>query len=292
MIAELQEGFSIRRLCQAFGVSESGYYRWQKRPESDRDQENRRLTKRIRELFQANWSVYGVPRIWKALREGGEQVNRKRVARLMRLAGLKGKQRRKRVRTTQRDDSHPVVDNKLSRQFSADRPNQKWCGDITYIRTAHGWLYLAVIIDLFSRKVVGWATSTSIDARLVELTWNNAIQHRLPSEELLCHSDRGSQYTSELYQSALRKLPTVTVSMSRKGNCWDNAVVESFFGSLKTEVGDCRHLNNEEAHLTLFEYIECFYNRKRLHSTLGYVSPVQFEESYNTCLNSVSTKRG
>ena len=178
---------------------------------------------------------------------------------------------------------HP---NHLNRQFDAKRPNEKWCTDITYIRTQNGWVYLAVIIDLFSRMIVGWATDQTMDSSLVERAWHNALITRRPQDKLMHHSDRGSQYTGQAYQKLLQKLPNVTVSMSRTANCLDNAVVESFFGTLKNEVvSQTQYRSLDEVHCDLFDYIECFYNRKRKHSALGYLSPTEFERRYQNMLN-------
>lgn len=286
MIEQKRERYSVTRLCRALNVSLSGYYAWRKRDVSQHDRNDQRLTKRIKQLFVNNRRVYGSPRIWKELRAEGEGVGQRRVARLMRQAGLKAIHPRKRVVTTRSNPAHLVAPNLLARDFSADRPNQKWCSDITYIPTDTGWIYLAVIIDLYSRMVVGWATSRSIDSQLVEQAWCNAVHKRQPKESLIHHSDRGSQYTGQPYQAQLAQLPHVTISMSRRANCLDNAVAESFFGTLKNEaVSRTRYRSHTEAHLDLFDYIEGFYNRKRRHSTLGYISPADFEKQYSDRLN-------
>ncbi|HVB25116.1 MAG TPA: IS3 family transposase [Ktedonobacteraceae bacterium] len=232
----------------------------------------------IRQDFSAHQGRYRSPRLHAELRERGRRIARKRVARLMREAGLCAKRKRKRVLTTRRDPSHPVAPNLLNRDFTATEPNSKWVTDITYIPTMHGWLYLAVIVDLYSRMVVGWSMSGNCDENLVERALEQAIARRHPKAGLLHHSDRGSQYTSQAYQWCLEQ-SGMHVSMSRKGNCWDNAAMESFFGTVKDEcVGSTIYASHDEARLALFTYIEGYYNRVRRHSTLGYVSPFNYEQ--------------
>jgi putative transposase len=221
---------------------------------------------------------YGSPRLHVELREQGKSCSRKRVARLMREAGLTASRKRRRVVTTRRDTSHPVAPNILERDFTATEPNTKWVGDVTYIPTTQGWLYLAVILDLYSRAVVGWSMSASCDENLVANALQMALGRRRPKVGLLHHSDRGCQYTSRAYRHRLEQAGMV-VSMSRKGNCWDNAAMESFFGSLKEEcVGSTVYSSHEHARRSLFEYLELYYNRIRRHSTLGYVSPLVYEQ--------------
>ena len=199
----------------------------------------------------------------------------------MREAGLCAKRKRRRVLTTRRDPSHPVAPNLLNREFTAKEPNKKWVTDITYIPTMQGWLYLAVILDLYSRMVVGWSMSSSCDEELVERALEQALARRHPKAGLLHHSDRGSQYTSRAYQSCLEQ-SGIVVSMSRKGNCWDNSVMESFFGTLKDECAESTiYLSHDEARLELFTYMEVYYNRVRRHSMLGYVSPLNYEQAGN-----------
>jgi transposase InsO family protein len=239
------------------------------------------LTEEIRQEFSAHRGRYGSPRLHAELRDQGRSVARKRVARLMREAGLYAKRKRRRALTTRRDPSHPVAPNLLNREFTASAPNKKWVTDITYIPTMQGWLYLAVILDLYSRMVVGWSMSGNCDEQLVERALDQALARRRPKAGLLHHSDRGSQYTSQAYQACLEQ-SGIQSSMSRKGNCWDNAAMESFFGTLKDEcVESTIYSSHDEARLELFTYMEVYYNRVRRHSTLGYVSPLNYEQMSN-----------
>lgn len=243
-----------------------------------RKREDARLIEEIRQEFRAHQGRYGSPRLHVELREQGRCISRKRVARLMREGGLCAKRKRRRIVTTRRDASHPVAPNLLNRDFTATEPNKKWVSDITYIPTAQGWLYLAVILDLYSRIVVGWSMSGNCDEELVERALDMALARRRPTAGLLHHSDRGCQYTSRAYRLHLEQ-SGVLVSMSRKGNGWDNAAMESFFGTLKEEcVGSSIYPSHEEARLALFTYLEVYYNRIRRHSTLGYVSPLTYEQ--------------
>lgn len=264
-------------MCRVLEVSVSGFYAWRKRPVSARTREDGELAERIVEIFQEHRGVYGSPRIHAALQDEGIRVGRKRVVRLMQQARLSAHCRIHRVVTTRANPLAPVAENVLNREFEADHPNQKWAGDVTYIKTEAGWLYLAVVLDLFSRRVVGWAMDAAFDEPLIEQALSMALIQRKPEAGLLHHSDRGCQYTSEAYQTFLSERG-ITVSMSRKGNCWDNAVVERFFGTLKRECTSREHFKTHaEARTAIFEYIETFYNRVRKHSTLGYLSPVHFE---------------
>ena len=269
--------YPVALLCRHLGVSRSGYYAWAQRPESQRDKSDRALSVEVAAVHQESRSRYGSPRVHAELRSRGRRVSRKRVARLMRQQGLRARPRRRFVRTTDSAHSHPVAPNALDRKFEPTQPNCVWAGDITYVWTAEGWLYLAVLLDLFSRKVVGWAMSEKIDRELVLSALDMALLGR--PAPALHHSDRGSQYASEDYRHLLEQRG-ITCSMSRKGNCWDNAVVESFFSSLKQElVYLTTFKTHQEAKPALFEYIEVFYNRKRRHSSLGYLSPVEYERS-------------
>jgi putative transposase len=273
-----KQEFPVVVMCQVLGVSESGFYAWRKRPIGPRKREDAQLTRGIQQAFASHHGRYGSPRLHVELQEQGLRCSRKRVARLMREAGLCAKRRRRRVLTTRRDASHPVAPNLLDRDFTATEPNTKWVTDITYIPTAQGWLYLAVILDLYSRLVVGWSMSAHCDGELVANAFQMAVCRRRPKSGLLHHSDRGSQYTSRAYQQLLEQAG-MSVSMSRKGNCWDNATMESFFGSLKEEcVGNLIYPSHEQARRSLFEYLEVYYNRQRRHSTLGYVSPLIYEQ--------------
>jgi len=280
-IEQQKHEFPIVVMCNVLGVSESGFYAWRKRPACQRIRDDAQLTQEIRQVFVTHRSRYGSPRIHRELRDQGRRTSRKRVARLMREADMSARRKQRRVLTTRRDASHPVAPNVLNRAFTATEPNKTWVTDITYIPTVQGWLYLAVILDLYSRAVVGWSMSTSCDATLVESALKMAVARRRPQAGLLHHSDRGCQYTSHAYCQQLELLGMV-VSMSRKGNCWDNAVMESFFGSLKEEcVGSTVYPSHEQARCSLFEYLEVYYNRQRRHSTLGYVSPLMYEQRRN-----------
>lgn len=273
--------FVVSRMCAVLGVSSSGYYDWLGRPLSQREQANEALLGAIRHEHEASRETYGSPRIHAALRQQGWQVGRKRVARLMQLNGIVGKtQRRKRPRTTQRDAAALAAPNLLAQDFTANRPNEVWLADITYIDTAADWLYLALVMDLFSRTIVGWSMADHMTAELVEQALLMALGRRLPTADLLHHSDRGSQYTSALVQ-ALLAARHIQVSMSGAGNCYDNAPMESFIGTLKTECLTYRFETHADARLVIFEYIEVWYNRQRLHSSLGYTSPAMFEQQFS-----------
>ena len=272
--------FPIAFMCEQLEVSRSGYYAWACRPESARKTKDRELAELVADVHEESRRRYGSPRVFRELKARGYRVSRKRVARLLRQKGLRARARRRFVKTTDSAHSHPVAPNVLERDFSPAQPNSKWAGDITYVWTAEGWLYLAVVLDLYSRKVVGWAMSDTIDRQLVLAALRMALLNR-PAPELH-HSDRGSQYASEDYRGLLNQ-QGITCSMSRKGNCWDNAVVESFFSSLKMElVYERSFQTHEEAKRALFEYIEAWYNRRRRHSALGYVSPEEYERNAST----------
>lgn len=267
--------------CAVLQVARSGYYAWRKRPLSPRAQRQANLTDRIQAIHaQKHQDVYGAPRIHKELVAQGHACNRKTVAKCMKAAGIQAKTVKKfRVLTTDSNHSHPVAQNIVDRNFTPARRNQTWTADITYIPTEEGWLYLAAVEDLFSRKIVGWSMSDRIDSRLVVDALEMAIHRELPGEGLVAHSDRGVQYASEHYQNLLRR-HDVTCSMSRKANCWDNAPMESFFATLKKElVHRHQYPTRDEARRSLFDYIEIFYNRVRRHSALGYLSPAQFEQA-------------
>lgn len=278
-IARHREEFPIRTLCRALHVSPSGYYTWRSRPESRRVREDRRLRVEIRAIYRENRGRYGCPRIHAELRDRGLRCSRKRVARLLREERLQVRSRRRYLTTTQSVHGHAVAPNLLNRQFHVEGLNRVWAGDLTYLETREGWLYLAVLLDLCSRRVVGWAASPRINADLTLEALRMALEQRRPSPGLLHHSDRGSQYAAGSYQSLLRR-SGVEVSMSRAGDCFDNAVVESFFSTLKTELrSDGIYRTRQQAYGAVFDYIERFYNRKRRHSTLGYRSPVEFERA-------------
>ena len=269
--------FPIEVLCRELGVSRSGYYAHLKRAESKREREDQRLRLLIHIAHREGRHNYGRPKVHKALKQLGEHVSAKRIARLMREEGLKGKMRRRFRRTTESNHSDLVHPNLLDRNFTAMAPNQRWVADITYLRTPTGFIYLAAVLDLFSRAIVGWALGPSLEGSLVTKALEAALMRRCPEPGLLHHSDRGCQYTSKDYQSLLAA-NGITCSMSGTGNCFDNAAMESWFSTLKLELReDFKDL--AEAQLELFDYIEVFYNRKRLHSSLGYLSPAQFESA-------------
>jgi putative transposase len=258
-------------------VSRSGFYAWKARGPSARKREDERLLEGILFSFERSRGTYGSPRILRDLREQGYCCGRQRVARLMRQAGLKPTVRSRFRVTTDSKHALPVADNLLAREFTASAVDVKWASDITYLWTGEGWLYLAVTLDLFSRRVVGWSMQSRLDRSLVVNALESALCQRRPEAGLLHHSDRGSQYASGEFQAMLCR-QGIACSMSRKGDCWDNAAVESFFGTLKQElVNRCQFATREIARKEVFEYIEVWYNRQRRHSTLGYMSPAQFE---------------
>src|SRR5438046_4413303 len=278
LIEDHRDTWPVRVMCAALSVSPSGYYAWRSRPASPRKIANRALLVDIQRVHAQHRERYGAPRIHAELRAEGHGVSRKRVARLMRQHGIRARApRRYRVCTTDSKHSLPVAVNLLDQNFVADRPDQIWLADITYIPTAEGWLYLAVILDLFTRKVVGWAMRDHLRAELTIAALTMAIQRRRPAAGLIHHSDRGSQSAAGDYCDILQAAAVVQ-SMSRKGNCWDNAPMESFFGTLKTElVHQDEYPNRDAARRDLFVYIEGYYNRQRRHSAIGYITPEQAE---------------
>ena len=270
--------YPVALMCRVLEVSRAGYYASRRRSESERTKANRQLAAKIHEVYEASRRTYGSPRVYVELRESGHQVGRNRVARLMRREGLAARRKRRFRVTTQSKHSEPIARNVLARNFSGWKPDRAWAGDITYLPTADGWLYLAVLLDLGSKAVVGWAMSEELDASVALAALRMALERRQPAPGLVHHSDRGVQYASETYRTALAANGLVP-SMSRKGNCWDNAPAESFFSTLKTElVGDRVFPSRAIARTEVFEYVEAFYNRTRRHSSLGYVSPAQFEK--------------
>jgi putative transposase len=272
--------FPIAAMCRVFAVTRQGYYAFSNRPPSARVRAEEVLATEVQLIFDENRRVYGVPRVLKALRDKGRLIGKARVARTMRGMGLTPKPRRRHVVTTTANPAHAPAPNTLARDFAATRPNERWVTDITYVHTMQGWAYCAVILDLFSRAVVGWAVDTSLSTRLAMQALQMAVRRRRPAPGLLHHSDRGCQYTSAEYNAELKKLG-IDVSMSRRGNCWDNAVAESFFATLKSEL--VRHQtwgDAAELRAAVFEYVEVFYNRRRLHSTLGYRTPAAVEAEY------------
>ena len=267
-------------LCKVMQVTRSGYYQWRKRSCPVRHQMNQKLVPLVREIHKESKGTYGTRRMAKALRELRIPCGRGRARTLMKMAGVAARQRRKFKVTTDSRHNLPVAPNLLARDFTTSKPNEVWVSDITYVWTTEGWLYLAVILDLFSRQVVGWSMNNRITKNLVMKALRMAYWRRRPGAGTVFHSDRGSQYCSKAFQNLLKSY-NMKSSMSRKGDCWDNAVAESFFGSLKTErVFLTNYKAREEARRDIVDYIEMFYNCKRLHSYLGYVSPRRFEEMW------------
>jgi len=267
-------------MCQTLGVSSSGYYDWRKREPSQREQANQRLLEAIRKEHKHSRETYGSPRIHAALHGTEFEAGRNRIARLMTQHGIVGKApRRKRPRTTQRAAGAVFAPNLVAQDFTASKPNTVWLADITYVDTQEGWLYLAAVLDLYSRYIVGWSMAAHMQAGLVEDALLMALGRRVVEPGLRHHSDRGSQFTSLLIRALLAK-HNIEVSMSDTGNCYDNAPMESFFGTLKTECVTGQFETRAEARRAIFEYLEVWYNRQRLHSSLGYLSPQQFEHHH------------
>ena len=269
--------YRVRVLCRTLKVSTSGFYAWCRRGLSHRAKADAALKVEIRAAHAASGKTYGSPRIHEDLKAADQHVGRKRVARLMREEGIEGQRKRRFRVTTDSRHSHPVAENKLNRDFTVSAPNKVWVCDITYIWTREGWMYLAAILDLFSRRVVGWSMEPYIDRTLALDALGMALRTRQLEPDLLHHSDRGIQYASGDYQKLLDK-HGIDCSMSRKGDCWDNAVAESFFSTLKAElVHRTDYVTRSQARASVFDYIETFYNPRRRHSALGYVSPVDHE---------------
>lgn len=276
-IHEEKADFPLNVLCSALQVSRSGYYAWAERGPSARARRDEQLSTRIRAIHGEHKERYGSPRIHAELAADGEQVGRKRVARLMRENGLRARPKRHFKQTTDSGHKHPVAPNVLEQQFTTNRPNEAWVGDITYLWTLEGWAYLAVLIDLYSRRVVGWALRKSLSRELAIAALSKALLQRRPEPGLIHHTDRGCQYASGDYQ-ALLEHSGIVCSMSKAGCCWDNAVAESFFGTLKKElVHGCLFVTRTEAYDAISDYIENYYNPKRRHSANGFVSPNEFE---------------
>lgn len=271
----------VRLLCQTLEVCPAGYYVWRQRSRSTREQRRDTLLREIHVIHTQMKERYGSPRMTAELNARGLDCSENTVATLMKTHGIQAKRRKRFVRTTDSRHPLPVAENVLDREFDPSGPNAAWCADITYVPTADGWLFLAVVEDLFSRRIVGWSMDQTMTSRLVVDALQMAVQRRLPGEGLVAHSDRGSQYASGHYQDLLGK-NGITCSMSGVAQCWDNAPVESFFASLKRElVHDETYTSREQAKASIFEYIEVFYNRVRRHSSLGFISPEEFERSHN-----------
>ena len=277
-IAKHRGIWQTQLMCQTLGVSRAGFYEWLGRPESDRAKANRELLALIRESFEQSDRTYGSPRIWRDLIAWGYRCGENRVARLMLAAGLKARRKRRRLpEDLGVRPEHCIAPNLLNRQFKATAPNQRWVADFTHIWTDEGWLHFVVVLDLFSRRIVGWSMSQEMTAELVTDALVMAVWRRGKPRELLHHSDQGSQYTSERFQTLLAEFG-ITCSMSRRGDVWDNSAMESFFSSLKTErTSRIQYRSRNQCRADLFDYVERFYNVRRRHSTIGYVSPVEFE---------------
>ena len=276
-VAAEKAQYPIAVLCSVLGVSSSGFYAWRKRMPSKRSKADAQLAVQVRLAHKRGRGTYGSPRVHRELKAHGHRVGKKRVERLMRQEGIQGQQKRRFRRTTDSNHTQPVAANVLARNFQADAPNTAWVTDVTYVWTGEGWLYLAALLDLFSRRVVGWAASETNDRALALEALRRALSARHPAGGLVHHSDRGSPYASDDYQAALSERGIVA-SMSRKGDCWDNAVAESFFATLRAELLDHEHYATRRAAVaSIADYIDGFYNPVRRHSSIDYVSPVEFE---------------
>ena len=269
--------YMVKKMAKIMKVSRSRYYSWLKSSSCEHERRDAELTIQIKKSHRESRETYGVPRIFKDLKDWGFRTSKNRVGRIMRENGLKARKKRKFKATTDSQHDLPVAMNQLNRNFTTDMPNQIWVSDITYIWTREGWLYLCIVIDLYSRMVVGWSMESRITAELTLSALSMSVAHRKPREGLVFHSDRGVQYAAESFRDRLNKLHMIQ-SMSRKGDCWDNACAESFFATLKTEeVFHRSYQTREEARNSIFEYIEVFYNRRRRHSFLDFFSPMEFE---------------
>lgn len=269
--------FRISRMCEVLRVSRSGYYDWWLRGESERSRQDRILLTEIRRVHYSNKEAYGTVRTWREMKQTGVSCGKHRVARLRKLAGIETRRRRKFKLAYQARNSAPAAANLLSRPFQADNPNQIWVADVSFIPTRSGWLYLAVVIDLYSRLVVGWSMKDRPNQELANEALIMALEQRRPEPGLIHHSDQGILYSSTLYRQLLSRYGMIQ-SMSRKGNCYDNAVAESFFSSLKNEIVHHHdYYTREQARMEIFDYIELFYNRRRIHQSLGYQTPMAYD---------------
>lgn len=284
-IRDNRKEFGISLSCKVVGISRSSYHRWLNRKITQRRSEELKLLEQIKYYYSLSGGIYGIPRITASLRRAGIMVNKKRVARLMRINKIKAKTKRRYKKTTHQNKGAEFNKNLLNQNFSSPGKNKIWTSDITYLWTCEGWLYLCVVMDIYSRKIIGWSIGDKISSELVTKSLQMAITQREKVEAVVFHSDRGSQYTSAEVRAMLKE-NSITQSMSSTGNCYDNAVTESFFHTLKTELTNWNNYKTrEEAKRSIFEYIEIFYNRVRLHSTIGYLSPVEFEEKNNVIIN-------
>jgi putative transposase len=274
-----RQQWTIALMCKVLEVAVSGFYNWLNRPASKRSQENEKLTEQIVMFHCGSRCTYGSPRIYKDLKAASYRISENRVARLMKQKGIQGKAKRKFKTTTASKHQRPRAENLVKQNFTTSEPDKLWVSDITYIATLEGWLYLAVILDVFSRKVIGWAFSERLTDDVVLTALDMAKQQRSTQNNLIHHSDQGSQYASTDFQASLQSLD-ITQSMSGKGNCYDNALAESFFATLKTEEADTPYETRQQAKTSIFSYIETFYNPKRRHSSLNYLSPDDFERLY------------
>ena len=273
---ENKERYKVMKMAKILGVSRSGYYAWTDRGSSTHEKEDRELSELIAKIFGEHHGRYGSPRIWAELKDQGLRVSRKRVERIMRESKLQARKRKRHIVTTDSNHLYEAAENILNREFHAAYPGAKWVSDITYLRSNEGWLYLATILDLYDRKVIGWSMLDTMTSKLVCNALEMAVLNRRPREGLIFHSDRGVQYCSEEFRTTLKKsFPTVRQSMSRKGNCWDNACAESFFKTLKVELDVLEGKHSvKQVQAAVFEYIEIYYNRCRRHSALGYATPL------------------
>ena len=273
----MMNDYSVKRMARLLGVSKSGFYAFLKRDLESRSNVSDELLNTVRDVHRKNRNCYGFQKTFKAIRQQGFGYSRLQVIRAMKQLKIGGKRRKRYVpRTTDSSHNFPISANLLNRNFRVEKPNQVWVSDITYIRTLSGWLYLCAVIDLYSRKVVGWSMQNHMETSLVISALEMGVQNRRPEKGLIFHSDRGSQYASHDFRLQLKEKGMVQ-SMSRKGNCWDNACAESFFGLMKTELPKTVFINQQEAKAEIFDYIEVFYNRKRIHSFLEFLSPEEFE---------------
>lgn len=278
---DLSKDYPVVRMASVFNINRAGFYKWKKHPLTKREMEDIKLTKVIKKVFYENKQRYGSPRISEELKEKGITCSKNRTCKLMRLSDLIPKAIRKFKITTNSKHDHKASPDLVKRDFKPSKPNQIWVSDLTYVRTRSGWLYLCVILDLFSRKVIGWSMDKTMNTQMFIRAFGMAYENRLPGTGVIFHSDRGVQYASDAFRQRLKKYGMIQ-SMSRKGNCLDNAPAESFFHTLKVEeVYGQTYVNRQQAMSCIFEYIEVFYNRKRRHSYLGLVSPQVFEDNYN-----------